>query len=249
MRKLSRIFLVFICMTSLSLQAQDKIKTVGFQIKPLFFSSFFGTGPQSLSDSSYSYTLKPSSGYAAGMVIRQGYTPTLSIEFGINYVVRNVSITASHASQTASNSLRIIGYEIPFSQLIFIRLGEHTFMNAGAGICLNIFPSDVIKRDSTFAAYGGRKHSFVPSLLANIGVEYRTPKSGYFYFGASLNRPFGPIYNVAIDYIQNGIVQNSTLGSLNGSYLSADFKYFFPEDPEKKKVRKAKRKKEEPVVK
>ncbi len=247
MKKFCSIFIVLFLLV-LTVSAQEKIKTVGFQIKPLFSSSFFGTGTQTFNDSSYSYSVKPGSGYVAGMIIRQGYTKTLSIEFGINYVARNLNVSGTYGPKTTTNKLRIIGYEIPFSQLIFIKLSERIYMNAGAGACLNIFPSDDIKRDSFLGVYAGRKHSFTPSLLANIGFEYRTPKSGYFYFGATLNRPFGPIYGLAIDYINKGIVQNSVSGNLNGAYLSADLKYFFHEDPERKKSRKAKRK-IEPVVK
>lgn len=217
---------------------QENVKTVGFQFKPLFPSSYFGSGPQNFTDSTFSYSLKPGSGYAAGMIIRKGYTKRLSLEFGLNYVVRNVGVTATHGAETASNKLRIVGYEIPFSQLIFIQLSERMFMNAGAGFCLNMYPSDVIKRDTTFSVYGGRKSIFNPSLLANIGFEYRTPKSGYIYIGASLNRPFSQAYGISIDYLNKGIVQNSVLTGLNGSYLSLDLKYFFHENPEKKRVKK-----------
>jgi len=217
--------------------AQKDITTVGFQIKPTFTSSFIGTGPQTISDSSFNYSIKPGSGYVAGMIIRKGYTPSLSIEFGLNYAVRNTSISASNGTASADNSLRIIGYEIPFSQLIFIRLSNKIYMNAGAGACLNMFPSDVFKRETTFSVYGSRSMLFNPSLLANIGFEFRTNKSGYFYLGASLNRPFSEIYQFKFNYLNQGILQNAALGNLNGEYIALDFKYFFHEDPEKKKKR------------
>jgi hypothetical protein len=240
--------LILIVLFPLVSLAQKDITTVGFQIKPLFSSSFFGTGPQSLSDSSFNYTLKPGSGYAAGMIIRKGFTPSLSLEFGLNYVVRNIALTANDGNQEVGNRLRIVGYEVPITQLIFIRLSQQIYMNAGAGFCLNIFPSDVYKRDTSLYVYGGRSHIFTPSLLANIGVEYRTPKSGYFYLGASLNRPFSEIYGISLSYMKNGLPLNSVLGKMNGSYVSVDLKYFFHEDPEKKKARKAKQK-GEPVAK
>jgi hypothetical protein len=235
---MTRYFLILIGLLGGSMVwAQKDITTVGFQIKPTFTSSFIGTGPQNIIDSSFSYSIKPGSGYVAGMIIRKGYTPSLSIEFGLNYAVRNTSISASNGTITAENKLRIIGYEIPFSQLIFIRLSNSIYMNAGAGACLNMFPSDVFKRDSTFSAYGSRSILFNPSLLANIGFEFRTNKSGYFYLGASLNRPFSEIYQFKFNYFNQGILQNAALGNLNGAYLALDFKYFFHEDTEKKKKR------------
>jgi len=231
----------FLILTSLLLSsmvwAQKDITTVGFQFKPTFTSSFIGTGPQSISDSSFNYTIKPGSGYVAGMIIRKGYTPSLSIEFGLNYAVRNTTISASNGIESADDKLKIVGYEIPFSQLIFIRLSNTIYMNAGAGACLNIFPSDVFKRDSTFSTYGSRSMLFNPSLLANIGFEFRSFKSGYFYLGASLNRPFSEIYQFKFNYLNQGILQNATLGNLYGAYLALDLKYFFHEDPEKKKKR------------
>jgi hypothetical protein len=217
--------------------AQKDITTVGFQLKPTFTSSFIGTGPQTIIDSSFNYSIKPRSGYVAGMIIRKGYTPSLSIEFGLNYAVRNTSISASNGIESADDKLKIVSYEIPFSQLIFIRLSNTIFMNAGAGACLNMFPSDVFKRDSTFSTYGSRSMLFNPSLLANIGFEFRTNESGYFYFGASLNRPFSEIYQFKFNYLNQGILQNAAYGNLNGAYIALDFKYFFHEDPEKKKKR------------
>jgi len=234
----TRQFFIFLGMFLSSLVwAQKDITTVGFQIKPTFTSSFIGTGPQNISDSSFNYSIKPGSGYVAGMIIRKGYTPSLSIEFGLNYAVRNTNISASNETASADNKLRIIGYEIPFSQLIFIRLSNNIYMNAGAGACLNMFPSDVFKRDTTFSVYGSRSFLFNPSLLANIGFEFRTNKSGYFYLGASLNRPFSEIYQFKFNYLNQGILQNDAYGNLNGAYLALDFKYFFHEDPEKKKKR------------
>jgi hypothetical protein len=235
---MTRQFFIFLGMLLSSMVwAQKDITTVGFQIKPTFTSSFIGTGPQNISDSSFNYSIKPGTGYVAGMIIRKGYTPSLSIEFGLNYVVRNTSISASYGTASASNKLRIVGYEIPFSQLIFIRLSNIIYMNAGAGACLNMFPSDVFKRDSTFSTYGSRSMLFNPSLLANIGFEFRTYESGYFYIGASLNRPFSEIYQFKFNYLNQGILQNAAYGNLNGAYLALDFKYFFHEDPEKKKKR------------
>lgn len=235
---MTRQFLIFvILLLSSMVWAQKDITTVGFQIKPTFTSSFIGTGPQNISDSSFNYSINPGAGYVAGMIIRKGYTPSLSIEFGLNYAVRNTFVSASNGIESADNKLRIVGYEIPLTQLIFIRLSNNIFMNAGAGACLNMFPSDVFKRDSTFSAYGSRSLLFNPSLLANIGFEFRTNKSGYFYIGASLNRPFSEIYQFKFNYLNQGILQNAASGNLNGAYLALDLKYFFHEDPEKKKKR------------
>jgi hypothetical protein len=220
------------------LNAQEKVWTVGGQFKPIFSSSLFGTGAQNLPDSSYIFTLRPKGGYAAGMVIRRGYTRTLSIEFGINFTARNYQVSASGGATDAATSFRIVGYEIPLSQLVFIRLSEKIYMNASGGICINMFPSDVISEKAPMLVYAGREMIFHPGLLANVGFEYRSKKSGYFYIGSSLNRPFQQIYTMAAQYQINGAATGSVLSGFSGSYLTVDLRYFFHEDSEKKIKRK-----------
>jgi hypothetical protein len=221
----------------LKLQGQERVWTVGGQIKPIFSSRLFGTGPQTLADSSFIYTLRPRGGYSAGMVVRRGYTRTLSLEFGINFSARNYQVSTNGGPISAATRFRIVGYEIPFSQLVFIRLSERIYMNASGGIGLNMFPSDIVKEELPLLVYAGRELIFHPGLLANIGFEYRSKKSGYFYIGSSLNRPFNQIYTLAAQYQVNKAAVSSVLTSFRGSYLTLDLRYFFHEDPEKK-VRK-----------
>ncbi|MFN5371602.1 MAG: hypothetical protein ACK5B6_09090, partial [Bacteroidia bacterium] len=76
-----------------------------------------------------------------------------------------------------------------------------------------------------------------PSLIANVGAEYRSEKSGYFYVGCSLNRPFSPIYKSVIDYVINNQVVHNAFADLRGAYLTVDFRYFFHEDPARKKAK------------
>jgi hypothetical protein len=228
------IFLLVQFVFLLQIKAQERVITVGVQVKPLFSSKFFGTGPITLNDGSFNYFVRPKSGHALGLVVRRGFTPSLSLEFGLNYTVRKFEVGASNGINSATADLRIVGYEIPFSQLIFIRLSDKIYMNAAGGLCLNMFPTDVFKDEETFLVYAGKNNLLQPSLLANIGFEYRTKKDGYFYIGASLNRPFSSIYEYRVDYINNKDVLNTAGTGLNGNYLSVDFKYFFHEDPEKK---------------
>lgn len=231
------IFIVFLGLTASLVSAQEKVTTVGFQIKPIFASKFFGTGTQDLSLNDYNYKISQNTGFSGGLVIRKGYTKTLSLEFGINYCRRNVTIESLHQGISSKSQMKIIGYEIPLSQLIFVRLSKKIYMNVSAGACINMFPSDVQVTNEVLYAVGGRKLIFNPSLIANIGFEYRTEDKGYFYLGTSFNRPFSPIYGLGIDYVINNVVVNSALANLNGSYLTLDFKYFFHEDPERKKAK------------
>ncbi|MFN4123550.1 MAG: hypothetical protein ACK4GL_09645 [Flavobacteriales bacterium] len=215
-------------------KAQERVTTFGIQFKPFFSAGFFGTGPVSGTESGVDFKLTPVGGYSGGMMIRRGYSQRISFETGINFVRRNFKIDIQDRDFSIRDQFRIVGYEIPFSTLVFIQLGERMFMNTSLGLCLNMFPSDVQTFNLDYAHYSGRYNIFNPSLLANIGFEYRTYQSGYFYIGASLNRPFSAIYLSAIDYVRN---QSDAIfrTQLRGTYLTIDFRYFFHEDPQKSK--------------
>ena len=105
-------------------------------------------------------------------------------------------------------------------------------MNNALGLSIDMFPSDVITSASYFL-HSSRRTSFInPALLANLGFEYRTEKSGFFYVGASYHRPFSKFMSTKVKYDSNNkIAEAETM--LTGSYLTIDFRYFFPETPEK----------------
>ncbi|MFM2195830.1 MAG: hypothetical protein RL092_1430 [Bacteroidota bacterium] len=231
------IFIFILGLSATLLSAQEKVTTVGFQIKPIFASKFFGTGAQEIEQNDFNYKISQNTGFSGGLIIRKGYTKSLSLEFGINYSRRNVTIETLHQGISSVSKMKIIGYEIPLSQLIFVRLSKNIFMNVSAGACINMFPSDVQATNEVLYAIGGRKLIFNPSLIANLGFEYRSADKGYFYLGTSFNRPFSPIYGLGIDYVVNSVVVNSAFANLQGSYLTLDFKYFFHEDPERKKAK------------
>ncbi len=217
--------------------AQNKVTTVGVQIKPIFGASLFGTGPVEINDAGFNYTIRQNTGFSGGMLIRKGFQKNVSLEFGINYCRRNFGVRSQFADTSSSLQFTIIGYEIPVSGLFFVRLSERWFMNVSGGLCINMFPSDVQKANEFLLIYAGRPSGVNPSLIANVGAEYRSIKSGYFYFGCSLNRPFSPIYKSAIDYIINNQVVNNAFADLRGAYLTVDFRYFFHEDPVRKKAK------------
>ncbi len=222
--------------------AQVNVLTAGFQVKPIFPSKFFGTGPQTLDSSGVSFTLKPSSGLCFGMIIRYGITQSVSIESGINYVKRIYSLTIEDSliSFSGNSKFRIIGYEIPVSGLVFIPLSEKIYMDASLGASFDFFPSDVQSSDDYFKHIGKRNNWIFVSVLANLGWEYRTEKSGYFYLGASYHRPFKDIYTSTVGYYRNmnNIYTTGQQFLLSGNYLTFDIRYFFHEDPLKKQSKK-----------
>lgn len=167
------------------------------------------------------------------MIIRHGFSDLLAFETGINYVKRKYDLRIDDGSFSGSSQFRVIGYEIPLSLLVYIQLGEKFFMNVSMGHSLDMFASDVQSYDYYFTQRSYRKSLFQSAILANIGWEYRTEKSGYFYLGASYHRPFSFIYASKITYTGNG-KNEDIITSLLGNYLTVDLRYFFYEDPKKK---------------
>lgn len=217
-----------------SSHAQNNVVTAGFHYKPIFSSSLFKTGSQSVVKNNINITVKPMYGYCAGMIIRRGLTDVLSVETGINFVKRNYRLGIADTTFKGESEFGILGYEVPVSGLVFIRLGNQLFMDASFGASMDIFPSDIYTHDSYFKNYSVRRSWLLISLIANIGYEYRTAKIGYFYLGASFHRPFNSIYNSKVEYLSN----NKEEIKLSGNYLTIDFRYFFHEDPLKFKKKK-----------
>jgi hypothetical protein len=72
-----------------------------------------------------------------------------------------------------------------------------------------------------------------PSVLANVGWEYRTPNNGYIYFGAIYQLHFRRTvrflyYHKEISGPADGIYD------IRGSYFALTLKYFFRPTKQKK---------------
>ncbi|MEX2597684.1 MAG: hypothetical protein WEC59_12230 [Salibacteraceae bacterium] len=239
--------LIFSVLFAVKVLAQERVTTFGVQFKPIVPSNLFDAGSGLLSQNGIDYTIDQRVGYSFGGVMRFGITKWLSIESGISYVRRNFSASVNHAELgfTDTTSYRIIGYEIPVSGLVFVQLSDEIFMNAAFGVALDMFPSDVASGDvDEFYQLSqrrgfGKENSFFEwtkiGLVANIGFEYRTKESGYFYIGGSYHRPFSPIYDTQISYTYDNKLDQGVV-PITGNYLTIDFKYFFHEEPKEKKV-------------
>lgn len=246
-------FFTLICFHNQSL-GQARVVTAGFQYKPLFSSKFFNTGPQELTwdaeyfdtipqliyqDSAF-FKISPESGYCLGMVIRAGLSETWSLETGINFVRRNYQLDMSDSTGTESTGFRLVSYQIPVQALVFIQLSDQVFMDVSMGAAADFYPSDIATYGDRFIHSSARLSWLSASLLANIGWEYRTNESGYFYLGASYNRPFNSIMRSffkrpTTDYGPEQYID------LKGNYLTVDLRYFFHADPMKGKGKNRRR--------
>lgn len=228
--------------------AQEKVVTFGIQAKPIIPLGFFNTGKQSASSNGIDFSLTPKTGLGFGMVIRKGFTKSLSLETGINLIRRNYDLTINDADSnfTSNSSFKMSNYEIPVLGLVYVQLSDELYMNVSGGFSLDIYPTDLRTVGTNFSNDLIRREWISASLLANIGWEYRTEESGYIYIGASLHRPFSPIFRQYVVY--DGFNRNETMQfDLSGNYFTIDFRYFFHEEKQKKKKKKKKKKKEKRV--
>ncbi|TAL62966.1 MAG: hypothetical protein EPN85_01230 [Bacteroidetes bacterium] len=219
------------------LSAQENIFTAGFQYKPIFPSAFFSSDIKSISQNGIDFSISQKMGYSAGMVLRRGFTKQFSFETGINFTKRNFDLSITDTSFTGSSDFKIIGYEIPVQGMIFLRMADKIYANSSLGMSMDMYPSNIATRD-TYFRHSSKRHSvFQFAALANMGIEYRTEKSGYFYLGASYHLPLSYFYESSILYEPTKVISRL---KLSGSFLTLDFRYYFHEDPIKHKKKKPK---------
>lgn len=206
----------------------------GIQVRPVFPTRFIGESSSTFSQDGFSTTISQKLGYSFGGTVRAGLTKLIAFETGINFTQRNFDIEMSVADSNvyATNDISFIQYDIPLNALIYVQLSEQFFMNASLGVALNFKPTDVgvltLPGGSFSFTHTGRVNSFATvDLNANFGFEYRTEKSGFFYIGGSARVPFSPLFTLVSQYKYEGY-KTTIYGDVDGSFLSVDFKYFFP---------------------
>lgn len=238
MKYILYILVSVVCLPNLF--SQEKVTTFGIQLKPIIPVEFFNAGKQEKTRNNIEYLNQPKFGMSFGMVIRKGLNKTLSLETGLNFLRRNYDLTINDpdSSFSSTSDFSIVNYEIPLLLLVYVRLGRNTFMNVAGGASFDIYPSHLLVQDETFENSVEMRSWLQPSLLANVGWEYRTEKSGYFYIGASLHRPFSNIFTEFVRYKGvNGDRTEGEIFNLTGSYFTIDLRYFFHEEEQEKRVR------------
>src|SRR5690606_31378610 len=170
--------------------------------KPIISANYLNTSAESQVLSDVKFTIDPQIGYSFGMIVRRGFTKQISFESGINYTRRNYNLIIEDPEMNFKgvSDFKYIIYEIPLLGLVYIQLSDKLYMNAALGGAINFLPTDWQSYDDYFIHRSWRNSWVLPSLLANLGFEYRTYNKGYFYLGASFNRPFVNITQAVIQY-------------------------------------------------
>ena len=229
------IFMFCFALTSHAQEKFDKLPTYfGLQVRSVFPTQFIGDPTTSLSGGGFEASISQRLGFSFGGTVRASVTKLIAIETGINFTQRYFDLTAAvpDSNSYASNTMGFIEYDVPVNALVYIQLSERFFMNASLGVAITYKPTDVFVQNRPggkhyYSLFGIRENSLGADLNANVGFEFRTEKSGFFYLGGSARVPFAPLFTFAAFYDYDA---NSTLlsGPVDGSFLTLDFKYFFP---------------------
>lgn len=232
--------LLVISMCLLTMTAFAQVKKVappsyfGLHVRTVFPTQFIGTNTLELEQDGFFSTVSQRVGYSFGGTVRVGLTELIAIETGINFTQRyydiNFSVPDSNVSGTGG--FGFIEYDIPVNALFYIKLSDKWYANASMGAALNFKPSNVQTFEQpfgfhTFIYTGLLRSKFGVDGMANFGFEFRTEKQGFFYLGGSARVPFAPLFDLIASYEWQGL-SNTTFGELDGSFLSIDLKYFFP---------------------
>ncbi len=222
--------------------------TVGVEFKALLNPTVFNLDSVVLIDSGENFraVYNYAGGFGFGGIVRVKLTEFWNVETGINYTRRRYDFTITDLDSVyeGSTEIRVVGYEIPLKALVYIQMGKKIFMDVALGVSADFFASDVISLDRSFNFRAYKRGSFIKAaVLANVGVEYRTEKDGYFYIGAGFHQILSDIMVTEVNFYrdnQPGGVQQfigRQRGLLDGSYFSVDLRYFFPvQKPTRPKV-------------
>jgi hypothetical protein len=205
----------------------------GVQVKPILPTNFIGDKILDLNSNGFQSTTTQRIGYSFGGVVRAGITKLIAFETGINFNQRyfDIAMSVPDSGLYMSSRLGFIEYDIPINALMYIRLADKWFMNASLGFVIDFKPTDVqvIEGDgyNFFYHTGVANNKFGIGMNANLGFEFRTENSGIFYLGGSARVPFFPLFGMIADYRYQGFNER-IIGEVDGSFLSLDLKYFFP---------------------
>ena len=218
------------------------VTTLGMSVKPVVPFSY--VDPVARAErSNLSGSVELTGGFAFGMAMRFGITNSISIEAGISQITRRyrfdlLNDTSGYAD---GDRVRFVGYEVPVTALVFIRLGERTYMNAALGLSVDAYPSDVQRDVDRGRIYVFRRNWAQIGVVGNLGVEYRTDYSGIFYLGTTFHRPFNDMAIANLTYYGPTFFNYDMATALNGGYFTVDLRYYFHEDPDRAKLRRRQR--------
>jgi hypothetical protein len=218
-------------------QRMDRTTAFGLQYRPILAAPLLDTGPVRSGNEEFDATLVPELGHDFGVVLRWGIGERLAIETGIDQIRRNFSIRVKDQKSSYQDRIdfNMLAYQLPLRALLYVRIGRDLYANVAAGAVADIFPTDWTGGDGNSSQFTQRFNWLLGGFTANLGMEYRTKKSGAFYLGGTYHRPitnppkYGPnIAAMEVSYKrdQQRLFRQTLV--VPGNYITLDLKYFFP---------------------
>lgn len=233
MLKILFISLIYYTITQYSI-AQDRKTAFGIQFKPLTEGGFIGSSQLNLKNEIFQSVFNQQQGSSFGAILRFPIWKNLYLETGLAQIKRNytVNYTTLDSNFIALKDLSFTSHDIPVNALVFIKIANQFYLNTALGLSIVHNPSNVASQVKygdhvLFKAEGRKRSSFALEFNVNAGIEYRNIKYGNFYIGANGRIPLKPIFDVATMY-QNLNSKEVLYGSLTGTYVALDFRYFLP---------------------
>ncbi len=238
-------FIIIFLLTCSIASAQETRVSFGFLAEPIIPTRLFRITDDvaRISDvtsgNDVIFTSSPRFGYAFGTILKFDFTPRLSAETGINYLVRHYEMSSEEGIESFSLRFMEDSYEVPLTMKYFIRLGTRLYLSNAAGVSLMFIPGSIeaqtgrgIATDPDYLFF--RQHSFIrrtmlPAFKGGFGLNYRTEDIGEFYF-ETYYRLFSVFYDTRLTYynaLTGTDLVNVNIRSI-GDYFGFSIKYTFP---------------------
>lgn len=247
MNSMKTILIISVLCFSFMTDAQIKNKNAkvpsyfGLRVSPVFPTQFIGEKSLSLNENSgeevkINTSITQKTGYSFGGVVRAGFTKLVALETGLNFTQRSFDLTMElpDSSISGTNDLKFVSYDVPINALFYIKLSDQWYMNASLGLAATFAPTHIGKtslpaKRHEFHHTGLVRNKIGLDMNANVGFEFRTEKNGFFYLGGTARVPFKPLFDLYLLYEYTGSDYQSVLnGPVDGSFLTVELKYFFP---------------------
>jgi len=204
----------------------------GLQLRGLVPTKFIDSDNVLLEDQRLTTSVSQLPAFSFGFLVRQRLNETFSFESGIQYNRRRFAIQVQDQSVgfEDNSTLRLVNYSIPAYGLLYVQTGRNNYLNTSAGVVMDFFPSDLEKLGLDYAMSLRTGAWLKFGLAVNLGFEFRFEKKGAIYTGLSYNRALSSTAQALFRYAPQGdSLVYRTQGSIEGSFLSLDFRYFFNE--------------------
>ncbi len=221
-------------------EKREKFPThFAFQFRGLIPNKFSEPRTNEVSNDTLTSSITQNYGFSFGGIIRRRYTDRLGVEVGLNLSKRyyGVSTSVPDSNLSFDKSFAFTTFELPLNGLVFIKLSEKVFTNAGLGFSAIYKPSSVstdgtggFKEGSNeFSMAGIIENKFNFNINAQLGFEYESEKNGKFYLGGSAHIPTSHLFTfVSIYGISNSDIATAVTYEQRSPFFTIDLRYYFP---------------------